>query len=558
MSEGQLQLRGPSSAQYLPHQLVWRVMSSGISQPVIEPIVTPPPLMGKLTLVILRAKSLHNVCSFGSMDPFVEVKVGETRVRTSVAKKGHMVPDWSASGEKLEFDLNGQDNLLRLRVFHKTLLSETVIGTARLPIDTLVLHHGRSTAGASLDSPFNCANPTLNTAWIDLGREAKQGVPAGSVLVSVHFELASHAPLMSACTLSMDPARATRFVLAPDTPRPFAAASAATITTTPTSRTEADAQPFRFKQRAQSTSVPSLVLPAHQKQASRGSVAAPSSSPRPQLFGGTLANGMARSKSSVPVVVFICIQYLTHHGLKCVGLFRIASQAEAQEALKRSFESGNSIEVSDPHVTGDVLKSYFRLLLDPLIPSAMYDRFLGVTDIRHEETSVPMIRALLEQLPEANYTVLSYLLHFLTLVASHSDVNKMTAKNCAMIFSPNILRRVVPPQSETQASLAKEMAKSEDCIHLMLRHYTALFPEGPPTPFAMQHPNKDRPTVAPFRKYEHTPRPAGAHEDARELRKEHMAHLVLPDSASFPCLCFFSAPEKHPLDSFNPAASPLG
>lgn len=224
---------------------------------------------------------------------------------------------------------------------------------------------------------------------------------------------------------------------------------------------------------------------------------------RPQLFGGSLANGMARSRSSVPVVVFICISYLIHHGLKQVGLFRISSESGAQERLRAAFESGASIEVSDPHVTGDVLKSYFRALSDPLIPSAMYQAFLNATDLRHEESSLPLLRALLQKLPNDNYNVLSYLLHFLTLVAGESDVNKMTAKNCAMVFSPNLLRKSAAMISsgapETAQSLAAEFQKGEDCLRLMIEHYSELFPEGPPTPFALLHPTKERPNVGTLR-----------------------------------------------------------
>lgn len=493
---------------YLPHQIVWRVLSSGISAPVIEPIVTPPGLVGKLTLHILKARRLHNVRSFGTMDVYVEAKIGETRAKTSVVKRGHVAPEWGggsgSTGEKLEFLLNGTESLLRLRVFHKTLLSSEAIGTARLPLDYLLLHHGRSKEGDELAPPINCANPNLHTAWIDIGRDNRQSSPAGSVLVAIHFELLSRVGLLAACTMpGMENIGANdKFVITPDPssaamPPPPANGTTAAVNTNDkatlsvaggTPPLSSSPSPFRLRQRAASTTVPSLILPgaangaganSHhrnsisgpvgQSQSASGSAlpssssasAASSGTPRPQLFGASLANGMSRSKSSVPVVVFVCIRYLTYHGLKSVGLFRISGASESADVLRRAFEQGSAIELSDPHVTADVLKSYFRQLSDPLIPSNLFQSFLNATDLRREEESIPLLRSLLDQLPHDNMVVLNYLIHFLTQVASYSEVNKMTPKNLALVWSPNILRKTKVEANETQASMAKEMAKSE-------------------------------------------------------------------------------------------------
>src|SRR4051812_9349682 len=106
----------PSRPPYLPHQIIWRVGANGLSAPVIEPIVVPPPLAGKLTIRLMRGKQLFSVVSFGAMDPFVEVKIGDIRRRSTVKKRGGSGPVWGGEGkDALEFDLTGQESVLRLR-----------------------------------------------------------------------------------------------------------------------------------------------------------------------------------------------------------------------------------------------------------------------------------------------------------------------------------------------------------------------------------------------------------------------------------------------------------
>ena len=86
-------------ADYPPHHLIWMVTASGASMPVLEPIVTPPRLSGRLVLTVKKAKKLYDAARIGKMDPYCELKVGEEKKKTAVHKKGDTDPTWE---EKIE------------------------------------------------------------------------------------------------------------------------------------------------------------------------------------------------------------------------------------------------------------------------------------------------------------------------------------------------------------------------------------------------------------------------------------------------------------------------
>ena len=54
-----------------------------------------------------------------------------------------------------------------------------------------------------------------------------------------------------------------------------------------------------------------------------------------------------------------------------------------------------------------------------------------------------------EKLPVINYSLIRYIVEFLSLVAENSNVNKMNVKNLSIVFGPNSLW---PPATSTQPS----------------------------------------------------------------------------------------------------------
>lgn len=59
-----------------------------------------------------------------------------------------------------------------------------------------------------------------------------------------------------------------------------------------------------------------------------------------------------------------------------------------------------------------------------------------------DDVSWSVLRDLLQQLPDMQHNLLRYLCHFLTLVESNHNENRMTALNLATVFGPNVFRSV--------------------------------------------------------------------------------------------------------------------
>ena len=81
---------------------------------------------------------------------------------------------------------------------------------------------------------------------------------------------------------------------------------------------------------------------------------------------------------------------------------------------------------------------------------------------------VDVIRDLInEKLPAINYSLLKYVVEFLTLVAENSNVNKMNVKNLSIIFGPNFLWPSATVSSATAAnSTINEFSlKNIECVN---------------------------------------------------------------------------------------------
>ena len=294
--------------------------------------------------------------------------------------------------------LSGEESLLRVRVHNKTLLSNSLIGTARLPLDYLVILHS-SVTNASQQSPSS-SNLDSHTFWVEIGRENRQAVPAGAVLLSVDSftfnREEDREALRAAMSAKVDrrislpsilhrddasensqgegererkdrihshPPEPT-FTAPPSTPPPSPTATPSATSSSPPTPQHSDKKPNTtvtlssparpplqsYSSSSQSSSstpqLPPGQGPSSSPHSRQSSLPAPN--PKLRLFGGPLSNGIARSRSSVPVVVYVCIQYLIYHGLQTVGLFRISPSSVMVEAIKASFENGDSVNISDP------------------------------------------------------------------------------------------------------------------------------------------------------------------------------------------------------------------
>lgn len=73
------------------------------------------------------------------MDAFVEVKIGKNKTKTHVCKDGGVNPVWD---DTMQFDLTGEEDVIRIKVYNKNMISDDVIGVARIPLNYLIMMSG--------------------------------------------------------------------------------------------------------------------------------------------------------------------------------------------------------------------------------------------------------------------------------------------------------------------------------------------------------------------------------------------------------------------------------
>lgn len=84
-------------------------------------------------------------------------------------------------------------------------------------------------------------------------------------------------------------------------------------------------------------------------------------------------------------------------------------------------------------------------------------------------------------------------------------MKQMSAKALASVWSSSLLRKTRDMTVKNGSELARELARCEEIVYLMILHYATLYPDGPPQPFSMQHRTKERPSVFALRNNKTTP-----------------------------------------------------
>lgn len=86
-----------------------------------------------------------------------------------------------------------------------------------------------------------------------------------------------------------------------------------------------------------------------------------------------------------------------------------------------------------------LLKHFLRDLPDPLLTAAQYQDFIQAAKMEEDTVRRDSIHALVNALPDPNYATLRVLALHLHRVAQHSDRNKMTNSNLAIVFAPTLM-----------------------------------------------------------------------------------------------------------------------
>ncbi|KAI9094415.1 Rho GTPase activation protein, partial [Phlyctochytrium arcticum] len=158
--------------------------------------------------------------------------------------------------------------------------------------------------------------------------------------------------------------------------------------------------------------------------------------------------GSVPVETDVPLALRKCITLLDEIGLDAEGLYRIPGTATSIERLRPAF-SGAALYDHDVHVVAGVIKGFLREGLGPKkIPVCtfdLYERFISATRKSKLHCSNRLLRGanfisdLVHSLPANHFATLKLVCEHLARVASHSEKNRMSVRNLAIIFGPSLL-----------------------------------------------------------------------------------------------------------------------
>lgn len=169
-----------------------------------------------------------------------------------------------------------------------------------------------------------------------------------------------------------------------------------------------------------------------------------------QVFGAPLAeavryNAPAGVSVPLPAVVYRCIQYLdAKNAIMEEGIFRLSGSNVVVKQLKERFNNESDVNLVaeeqyyDIHAVASLLKLYLRELPTTILTRDLHLEFLAVTEMPVQREKIAALAELVQRLPQANATLLKYLIAFLIKIINHSDTNKMTVRNVGIVFSPTL------------------------------------------------------------------------------------------------------------------------
>ena len=181
---------------------------------------------------------------------------------------------------------------------------------------------------------------------------------------------------------------------------------------------------------------------------------------------------------SIPLLVELCVGIVEARGLESVGVYRVPGNSLAVNALTESLNRGfDCINQTDPrwndvNVISSLMKSFFRKLPDPLVTSELYGPLIDANKVEPEQARLNAIKRLIDELPESHYYTLRFLVSHLARVAAKSSVNKMDAKNLAIVFGPTLIR----PGDDSTVAMVNDMAHQCKIVETLIDKIDFFFP----------------------------------------------------------------------------------
>lgn len=209
-----------------------------------------------------------------------------------------------------------------------------------------------------------------------------------------------------------------------------------------------------------------------------GNSANSSTAPEGSTFGISIEDCLPSSSNIyIPKFVEICTNIIDEKGLKTVGIYRVpgnnASITALTEEINRNYDDVLIADTkwNDLHVVSSLLKSFFRKMPDSLITAQLYPSFIEADKIENPKLRLNQLKKLIKSLPKHNYYTLKHLVYHLRRVADNNAINKMEAKNLAIVFGPTIVRT----EGENMESIVTDMTNQCKIVETFLLHVSMFY-----------------------------------------------------------------------------------
>ncbi|KAF2296450.1 hypothetical protein GH714_038229 [Hevea brasiliensis] len=164
--------------------------------------------------------------------------------------------------------------------------------------------------------------------------------------------------------------------------------------------------------------------------------------------------------NSVPTILLkMQRQLYAQGGLQAEGIFRINAENSQEEYVREQLNRGVVPEGIDVHCLAGLIKAWFRELPTGVLDSLSQEQ---VMQSQSEEECVRLARLL----PPTEAALLDWAINLMADVAQLEHLNKMNARNIAMVFAPNMTQDTTGERrSVIESASASSLEPSDENGH---------------------------------------------------------------------------------------------